>query len=82
VALPKSELLHLEQVFERVFAGEGTPQEIQDLATRYDCRVVVVSASDGAWNHDPFAASPFYRLVEQKAEQWRIYRAVGKGPRP
>jgi hypothetical protein len=82
VALPKSELLRLEQVFERVFAGEGTPQEIQDLATRYDCRVVVVSATDGAWNRDPFAASPFYRLVDQQEGEWRIYRAVDRSAEP
>jgi hypothetical protein len=60
----------------RVFAGDGLPVDVQQLATRYGCRVIVVTASDGAWARDPFAASPLYRLVEEKAERWRIYRAT------
>ena len=28
---------------------------LEQLATRYDCRVVVLTARDGAWNRDPFA---------------------------
>jgi len=62
--------------FIRVFTGDGTPADVQALATGYDCRVIVVTATDGAWGRDPFAASPLYRLVDEKAQQWRIYRAT------
>jgi hypothetical protein len=49
--------------FIRIFAGDGSPTDVQEPA-------------DGAWGRDPFAASPLYRLVEEKAERWRIYRAT------
>jgi hypothetical protein len=75
VALPRPEIDRIDVLFLRVFAGDGAPEDVRDLATRYDCRVVVVTASDGAWRRDPFAASRYYRLVEEKA-QWRIYRVV------
>ena len=37
-------------------------------------RVAIVTARDGAWTRDPFAASPLYRLIEGN-DIWRIYRA-------
>jgi hypothetical protein len=62
--------------FIKVFAGDGSPGDVQQLAIEYNCRVIVVTAADGAWGRDPFAASPRYRLVDESAEQWRIYRAT------
>ena len=61
--------------FTRVFAGEGSENDVRELALQYACRIVVVTAQDGAWQRDPFAASAFYRLVETRADRWRIYRA-------
>jgi hypothetical protein len=61
--------------FIRVFAGDGSPDDVRELATRYGCKVIVVTATDGAWASDPFAKSPHYRLAEEKADRWRIYRA-------
>jgi hypothetical protein len=60
--------------FIRVFRGEGSADDIHDLAVQFGCRLVVVTAQDGAWTHDPFAASPYYRLVDSKADAWRIYK--------
>jgi len=76
VALPQARIDALEALFRRVFAGDGTPEETHELATRYACRVVVVTPEDGAWRRDPFALSGEYRLVEAKPDAWRIYRAV------
>jgi len=59
--------------FERVFAGVGTADDIHDLATQYGCAVAVVVPSDGAWEHDPFAASTDYWLTETRDGRWRIY---------
>ena len=75
VPLPEAEIDRIENLFDRVFAGEAEPQEVEALARRYDCRVVVVTAADGAWTHDPFAQSGLYRLVEENTK-WRIYRVV------
>ena len=44
-----------------------------------DAALVVVTAQDGAWTRDPFAASPYYRLVESKADAWRIYKGSAVG---
>jgi hypothetical protein len=74
VPLPKPEIDRLETLFDRVFAGHGTAEEVRDFATRYRCRAIVVTSRDGAWNSDPFAASRYFHLVEQKEGRWRIYR--------
>jgi hypothetical protein len=76
VPLPEPDIDRIDAVFKRVFAGDGAPGDIRDLATRYDCRVAVVTPSDGAWRRDPFATSPYFRLVEEKPDRWRIYRLV------
>jgi hypothetical protein len=76
VPLPEAELDRLEQLFDRVFAGDGSAQDIDEIATRYGCQVVVLTARDGAWSRDPFAANPRFRLLEEHAGEWRIYRVV------
>jgi hypothetical protein len=62
--------------FVRVFAGEGTAQDTADIAKKHGCDVVVVVPQDKAWVHDPFAASPDYRLADNRDGKWRIYRVV------
>ena len=59
--------------FIRVFDGQGTPEDIDEMATKYGCDVVVVTAQDKAWDNEPFASNPNYRLVEERKDQWRIY---------
>jgi hypothetical protein len=77
-ALPPQQRKALDAQFVRVFAGDGSPDDVRALATVYDCRVVVVTPADGAWARDPFAASPYYGLVENEPERWRVYRAVDR----
>jgi hypothetical protein len=74
--LPQARREAIDAQFNRVFAGDGSADDVRALATVYACRVVVLVPSDGAWTRDPFAASPYYRLVESAADRWRIYRAV------
>jgi hypothetical protein len=80
-ALPRARREAIDAQFIRVFAGDASSQDIEDLAHLYDCRVVVVTAQDGAWRRDPFATSALYRVVEDDS-RWRIYRlaAVPKSP--
>jgi hypothetical protein len=80
VPLPEPELDRLEALFDRVFAGDGSPRDVDEIATRYGCRVFVLTARDGAWSRDPFAGNPRFRLVEERAQQWRIYRLVDASP--
>jgi len=75
-SLSAARLEAIDAQFIRIFAGDGSPDDIRDLATTYACRVVVVTPTDGAWGRDPFAASKFYRLAEEKPDRWRIYRAT------
>ncbi len=63
----------IDAQFIRVFAGEGTAADVNDMAKQYGCEIVVVVPQDKAWNNDPLAASPDYRLAESRDGRWRIY---------
>jgi len=71
--LPAARREAINTQFIRVFAGEGSAQDVGDMATKYGCDVVVLVPQDGAWRKDPFALSPDYRLAEKSPERWRIY---------
>ena len=73
-SLPDTRRQAIDRQFTRVFAGEGSADDIRELATRYNCRLIVMTAQDKGWPRDPFAASAFYSLVEEKPSEWRIYR--------
>ncbi len=62
--------------FVRVFDGEGTAQDVSEMARRYACDVVVIVPQDKAWDKDPFASSADYRLAESRDGRWRIYTRV------
>ena len=80
--LPRQRREAVNEQFVRIFEGKGTTEEVAEMATRYACKVVVVTAADGAWNNDPFSAAANYTLVENREGRWRIYhaRAVGATP--
>jgi hypothetical protein len=75
-SLPRNEVEKIDDQFQRVFDGKGNADDVRDLARRYQCRVAILTSSDGAWRHDPFADSSFYKLTEEKPGEWKIYRAV------
>jgi hypothetical protein len=92
-SIPHAQLYQEHAQFVRVFSGEGSGADVASLAGVYDCAVVVVTASDGAWKHDPFRDSPLYSLADEEKDRWRIYRRsdhprdpepapVGSDPRP
>ena len=78
--LSRDRIAELEGQFRRVFRGQAEPNDVKDLATRYLCRVAVLTSQDGAWNRDPFAGSGFYSLAEEKSGEWKIYRVTGDLP--
>jgi hypothetical protein len=75
-SLPRNDVEKIDDQFQRVFDGKGNADDVRDLARRYQCRVAILTSSDGAWRHDPFVDSGFYKLIEEKAGEWKIYRAV------
>jgi hypothetical protein len=77
--LPAARRAEIDAQFIRVFAGEGSPDDVRDLAQRYGCSVIALTAADGAWTNDPFAASPFFRMVASVPGRWKIYRALAPG---
>jgi hypothetical protein len=79
-ALPLERRTAISDQFLRVFAGDGTPDDIRALAHTHRCDVVLVTSFDGAWRRDPFATSALYRLVEAEPERWRIYVATTASP--
>jgi hypothetical protein len=81
-SLPRLRLDDIDAQFIRVFAGKAEPGDVDDLATKYGCRLVVLTSADGAWANEPFAADRRFRLVEEKPGAWRIYQViVGEGER-
>src|SRR5205085_9484369 len=77
--LPPARREEINALFVRVFAGAGEAGDVRELALRFGCRVIVLTAQDGAWEHDPFMGGGLYRLVESAADRWRIYRSVSPG---
>ncbi len=73
-SVPHDELYLVDEKFRRIFAGDASAEDLHQLATTFDCSTAVVTARDGSWTHDPFATSADYKLVEELANQWRIYR--------
>jgi hypothetical protein len=71
--LPAARREAINEQFIRIFDGEGTPQDVSEMAKKYRCDVVLVVPQDKAWNSDPFAPSPDYRLAESREGRWRIY---------
>jgi hypothetical protein len=71
--LPPERREAINAQFLRVFAGEGTPEDVRDMAAKYGCDAALVVPTDKAWDNDPFAASPDYRLAEARDGRWRIY---------
>jgi hypothetical protein len=78
--LPPRRREEIDEQFLRVFAGQGTPEDVNSMARQYRCDVVVVVPQDGAWTRDPFVSSPQYDLAETRDRRWRIYvKAPGRG---
>jgi hypothetical protein len=73
--LPRQRREAINAQFVRVFDGKGTAEDVAEMATRYACQVVVVTADDKAWDNDLFLTSANYTLVENREGRWRIYRA-------
>ncbi|MFG1351423.1 hypothetical protein [Xanthobacter autotrophicus] len=67
-------------LFARVFEGRGTPADLAHMRQNFGCGAAVVTAQDGAWRNDPFAASPLFRLAQEEEGRWRIYVAVETQP--
>jgi hypothetical protein len=71
--LPAERREAINAQFIRVFGGEGNAGDVDDMANKFGCDVVVVVSQDGAWRNDPFASHPAYRLAESREDRWRIY---------
>jgi hypothetical protein len=74
--LPAARREAIDAQFIRVFAGDGSPEDVNALSTTFGCRVIALTSADGAWARDPFEAGQAYRLVEEKPDSWRVYRAT------
>ncbi len=71
--LPPAQREAINAQFIRVFAGQGSASDIDAMATKFACDVVVVVPQDGAWTKDSFATNANYRLAESRDGEWRIY---------
>jgi len=69
---PREVVNEVAKLFNRAFAGTASPADIEALALKHDCDVILIVPTDGAWHNDLFAASPHFRLAEA-TDRWRIY---------
>lgn len=65
----------LAQMFARVFAGHPQAGDLERLHGALGCGAVLVTAQDGAFASDPFAASALFELRDTAPGRWRLYRA-------
>lgn len=63
----------MQRQFRDVFEGAAPAEETFRLLKAHDCRLVVITASDGAWASDPFARDDRYELAEERSDRWRLY---------
>lgn len=75
-SLTKSQRDDADRLFLRLFGGSASAADVRDAREKYQCTVIVVTREDGAWANDPFKNSAHYRLIEERADAWRIYKAV------
>ena len=73
VDLPQKRITDIDTQFIRIFNGKGSADDIRQMAQDYGCRVAVLTADDEGWDTDPFEHSPYYRLAQEKEDEWRIY---------
>jgi hypothetical protein len=78
-SLPSGQRQEISDLFLRIFAGTGTPNDIKHIVDAYGCRAAIVTAQDGAWDHDPFAGSGLFKLAEEAKGKWRIYLSTTAG---
>jgi hypothetical protein len=74
--LTKSQRDAADQLFIRLFGGNASAADVRDANEKYQCTVIVVTRDDGAWTNDPLRNSPHFRLAEERAGAWRIYKAT------
>lgn len=80
--LTKEDREQATALFERVFSGSGTAQDMEALRTQFGCQWALVTAQDGAFGADPFAADPHFRKVRDEEGRWRLYHAAAPGVEP
>ena len=60
-------------LIERIFNGKVQPGDVDWLASRGHCEVVIITPEDGSWNSDPLIDSGHYSVAD-RSDRWRIYR--------
>lgn len=61
--------------FRAAFAGTASSEAVRRLFDRHECRIVVVTPADGAWNvANAFAGDAGFELLSERPGVWRIYR--------
>ena len=64
----------IEAEFSSLFSGKVSRDDLDQIATKFNCSLVVLTPEDGAWTTGLLASDSPYELVESKPDAWRIYR--------
>ncbi len=71
----------IEARFTRLFSGRLSRSQVDQMASEFNCSLVVVTPEDGAWTTGPFTSDSPYTLEESRPDAWRIYRIGEKTAR-
>lgn len=72
--LTRQRRIEVDNKFTELFAGKLSRDDVDQIATRFNCTLVVMTPEDGAWTTGVFASNPSYQLVDSRPGAWRIYR--------
>ena len=75
--LSKTGADELDRSFRSVFAGTVSADAAKRLFAEHDCRLIVVTPADGAWEAASFLDDPAFQRVDDAPGAWRIFRYVG-----
>jgi hypothetical protein len=75
-------LVDIVGLSERFFSGDASAADEARLQEEFGCRTLLITPEDGVWRHRSLASPEQWRLVEEEAGRWRIYRAVGAAGLP
>jgi hypothetical protein len=72
--LSPEEARHINEWMTSVFRGNVTEADLRMLKEQYGCATLVVVPGDGLWNHPLLDSNPYYRLVDESPDMYRLYR--------
>lgn len=76
--VPRAVVERDDKAFRAAFDGTAPAETVRRLFESHECRLVVVTATDGAWTSGAFAQDAGFELLDESPGAWRIYRFTAR----